>query len=88
MDNLNHPADKLAEVKEEIKKLKKIEMSLKDCLLEMPESDRVGRYFKARVNERAQKRLNRDLLNAEVNQNILDRCFIEQSVNMLTLSKV
>ena len=88
MENSNHPADKLAEVKEQIKKLKKMEMDLKTCLTEMPEADRMGFYYKAQINERSLKRLNRDLLTVEVDPEVLERCFIKQSTDFLTLSRV
>jgi hypothetical protein len=43
-DGLNHPADKLALVRQRIKKLQDEEADLKAACVALPESERAGRY--------------------------------------------
>lgn len=48
-DGLNHPADRLALVRQRIKALQEDEAELKAVCAELPEADRVGRYNEVRV---------------------------------------
>ena len=50
-DGLNHPADKLALVRQRIKALQTEEAELKAACLALPEEDRMGRYCEVRVTE-------------------------------------
>jgi len=43
-DGLNHPADKLAMIRQRIKKLQDEEVGLKAACVALPESERAGRY--------------------------------------------
>jgi hypothetical protein len=48
-DGLNHPADRLALVRQRIKTLQEDEAALKKACADLPEADRVGRYNEVRV---------------------------------------
>lgn len=49
MSDSNHPADQLALIRDRIKKLQAEEEKLKAACLELPEEDRLGRFFEVRV---------------------------------------
>ena len=48
-DGLNHPADRLALVRQRIKTLQEEEAELKKVCADLAEADRVGRYNEVRV---------------------------------------
>mgnify|MGYP001284541550 CR=1 FL=1 len=88
MELSNHPADQLVEIKQEIKALKLKENHLKGCLMEMREDERMGQFYEARVTQRIQRRLSRDLLLEKVERCVFEDCLIESSTDFLTLSKI
>lgn len=51
MSDSNHPADQLALVRDRIKRLQAEEETLKAACKELPEGDRVGRFYEVRVTE-------------------------------------
>jgi hypothetical protein len=66
MDEMtNHPADRLARVKEQIKALEAEEKSLKAAVLDLPEEDRAGRWYEVSVREQTASRVdNKKLVEA------------------------
>ena len=68
--------------------LKLKEAHLKGCLMDMREHERMGQFYEARVTQRIQKRLSRDLLLEKVERTVFEDCLIENSTDFLTLSKI
>lgn len=50
MDGLNHPADRLALVRQRIKALSEEEAQLKAACAQLAEDDRVGQYNEVRIS--------------------------------------
>lgn len=61
-DGLNHPADRLALVRQRIKALQEQEAELKTAVKELALEDRAGRYYEAKVTEVKRRMLDREKL--------------------------
>ena len=70
-DGLNHPADKLALVRQRIKALQAEEVELKAACLALAEEDRVGRYCEVRVTEVARSTIDTKALSEAMGTDVL-----------------
>jgi hypothetical protein len=58
MSGNRHPADELAEVRQQIRNLKRREAELREMIMELPRVERMGMNFVAIVFERKRRVLN------------------------------
>ena len=77
----NHPADQLAEIKKQIKKLRDIEFELKNKLLEMDPELLCGQEYQAKIYRIDQKRLDKDKLEALIEPELYNACLKQKQFN-------
>jgi hypothetical protein len=69
----NHPVDRLARVREQIKELEATEKELKAAVLAMDEDDRVGRWYEASTRTTSTRRLNVKRLTEAYGEEAIDQ---------------
>ncbi len=85
-DGLNHPADKLALVRQRIKTLQAEEVELKAACLALAEGDRVGRYCEVRVTEVSRTTIDTKALSEAMGTDVLIK-FTKVSANLMVTIK-
>lgn len=84
----SHPADRLAEVRSEIKRLQSEESDLRTMIIEMAEQERAGRRHKATVKIIRGKRLDTDLIRAAMPAEWIADHERETEVTMVKLAEL
>ena len=88
VDGSNHPSDRLARIREEMKRLKAEEEDAKVALEALAEPERTGRFYEVKISQRSSKRLDRKLLEERVGKGVVDGCLKESAYSVFTLEQV
>jgi hypothetical protein len=85
MDNreANHPSDQLARVREQIKKLQAEEAELKRAVAGLPEDDRVGRWYEAKVRTDRSRRLDTAAMKDALGEEYLAQWMVENERSVI-----
>lgn len=84
-DGLNHPADRLALVRERIKALQEQEAELKAAVKALAPEDRTGRYYEAKVTEVKRRMLDREKLFDAYGAAELEKYMADTSAMVVTI---
>tara|TARA_Y100001963_G_C6673924_1_gene396462 strand:+ start:530 stop:829 length:300 start_codon:yes stop_codon:yes gene_type:complete len=88
VDGSNHPSDRLARIREEMKRLKAEEEDAKVALEALAEPERTGRFYEVKIERRSSKRIDRTLLEKKVGKGVVDGCLKESAYSVFTLEQV
>lgn len=88
LEGLNHPADRLAMVREKIRALQREEEDLKAMVRDLPEEDRMGRYYEGVVREVTRRSLDTRAMREAFSEDELEQFMKESTTTSVTLKDV
>lgn len=87
-DGLNHPADKLALVRQRIKKLQDEEVELKAACVALPESERAGRYAIVSVSKVGRSTLDTKALREALGEAAVEPYMKQTEATVVTVKEI
>ena len=88
MAGLNHPADQLAMVREKIKALQREEEDLKAMCRDLPEEERMRRYYEAAVRTVTRRSLDTRAMREAFSEDELERFMKESTTTSVVLKEM
>lgn len=81
-----HPADELAELRQEQKQLEEREAKLKAVLLELPPGERHGKFASVNIHQQTRETLDRKQLEAELGKDRLKKYLRETTYSVFKVT--